>query len=95
MSERLAKERIIYSKEFLEPSLPSCGSVFKTFNSRIMKTLQGLTIGGARYSEKTVNWISNFNNAKPSDIRLLIWIAVFLHKIVFRKYELEVEIWKL
>lgn len=93
LSERLVKERISFSKEHLEPTFPSCGSIFKTFNGRIMNALKGLTIGGARYSKKTTNWISNINKAKPADVRRLIKIAVLLHKITFRKYELEVEVW--
>lgn len=88
------KERLKISYEKLDSSRPSCGSVFVYCSGRIMKFLKGLRIGGAAYSKKTTNWISNINNAKYWQILALIFIAIFIHKVTFQPYRLEVEIWK-
>lgn len=87
-------ERKQYALEKLDDRRPSSGSIFKKANSRILKVLKGLRIGGAEWSKKTNNWISNRGNAKNWQIRMLVYIACFLHRITFQSYNLEVEIWK-
>ncbi|WP_424244991.1 UDP-N-acetylmuramate dehydrogenase [Elusimicrobium posterum] len=58
--------------------LPSAGSVFKRpvddYASRIIDEsgLRGLSIGGAKVSEKHAGFIVNFNNATSQDIKNLI-----------------------
>jgi UDP-N-acetylmuramate dehydrogenase len=68
--------------------LPSCGSVFMnpklTENSKLVHAwqvidhlgLRGFAIGGARFSEKHCNFIVNEGNAKASDVRALIDLAM-------------------
>ncbi len=57
---------------------PSAGSVFKRpagdFASRLIDEagLRGLSIGGAKVSEKHAGFIVNFNHATPEDIKNLI-----------------------
>ncbi|MCQ2409991.1 MAG: UDP-N-acetylmuramate dehydrogenase [Elusimicrobiaceae bacterium] len=57
---------------------PSAGSVFKRpandYASRLIDDtgLRGLTVGGAKVSEKHAGFIINFNHATPEDIRELI-----------------------
>ena len=92
--QRRIDERINYSKLYLDTNKPSCGSIFCIANSKIIKLLKGIRIGGACYSMKTNNWISNLGNAKYWQIVLLIYIAILLHKVLFRKYKIEVELWK-
>lgn len=58
--------------------LPSAGSVFKRpvgdYASRLIDEagLRGLSIGGAKVSEKHAGFIVNFNHATPEDIKNLI-----------------------
>lgn len=86
-------ERKQYALEKLDDRRPSCGSIFNSFNGRIMKMLRGVRLGGAEWSPKTNNWISNRGNAKNWQVRFLIGSACFLHRIAFKPYHLEVDIW--
>lgn len=86
--------RLERSKKYLDSGKPSCGSVFCQYNSRIMSFLKGIRIGNAQYSNKTRNWISNNGNATYHDVLKLIRLAVFLHRLTFQKYEIEIIIWK-
>ncbi len=88
------QKRIKYSLEKLDTNKPSCGSVFNKYNSRIMQLLKGLRVGGACYSPKKANWISNLKDATYKDIRILILIAKLIHIISFQKYHLEIVIWR-
>lgn len=92
--EERINARIKYAKEKQAGNLPSCGSIFNQCNLRIMHLLKGLTIGGACWSKKTTNWISNNGNATAKDINMLILIAKLMHMITFQKYKLEVKILK-
>jgi UDP-N-acetylmuramate dehydrogenase len=57
---------------------PNAGSVFKRpandYASRLIDDtgLRGLTVGGAKVSEKHAGFIINFNHATPEDIRELM-----------------------
>ena len=57
---------------------PSAGSVFRNpegdYAGRLIEEcgLKGKTIGGAMVSEKHANFIINYNNASPQDVRDLI-----------------------
>ena len=92
--EERVKSRIKFANEKQAGNLPSCGSVFSQCNGHIMQLLMGLRIGGACWSKKTRNWISNLGGAKSKDICRLIGIARFLHIITLQKYSVEVRIWK-
>ncbi len=83
--ERDIQSRISISKNKLDADEPSCGSVFKYCNDKIMHKLMGLRIGGACWSEKTSNWIKNDNHAKYWQIICLIKIAQILHKVYKKK----------
>lgn len=92
--ENEIQERLDISKKYLDPSKPSCGSVFSSCNGQIMNYLKGLRIGGAIFSAKTSNWISNIENASYRDVTMLINIAKFVHKILFQRCHVEIKIWK-
>lgn len=92
--EERINERKQYALEKLDDRRPSSGSIFKMANGRILRSLKGFRIGGSEWSKKTNNWISNRSNARNWQIRMLIYIACFLHRITFQPYHLEVEIWK-
>lgn len=94
ITEKLIKERLEYSKKHLSADKPSCGSVFCKANPILMRLLKGLKYGGAMYSSKTPNWISNKDNATASDIIYLINIAKTMHKFFFCKIEQEVRIFR-
>ncbi|MBU2102498.1 MAG: UDP-N-acetylmuramate dehydrogenase [Candidatus Omnitrophota bacterium] len=67
-------------------AFPNAGSVFLGGNREYGGTfddlpgIRGHTIGGAKFSEKTPNWIINFNNATSNDICALIKHAENVHR---------------
>lgn len=90
-TERLIKERLEHSKRKLDAGKPSCGSVFCIGNSVLFRLLKGMRYNGAKFSSKTSNWISNYNNkATASDIHKLVKRAILLHKLFLSKYKLEI-----
>lgn len=94
ITEKLIKERLDYSKKHLSADKPSCGTVFKKGNRMVYRMLRGMRCGGAMFSKKTSNWISNVDNASYNDICKLIKRAQFVHKLFFSSCELEVKIIK-
>lgn len=77
-----------------EGNKPSCGSVFNKSNKYIMRFLRGKRIGGACYSKKTNNWISNDRNGSADDVIALIRYAKKLHRLLCQKCNLEIMILK-
>ncbi|MEM1239562.1 MAG: FAD-binding protein [Cyanobacteria bacterium P01_H01_bin.26] len=78
-----------WSKNIQDYSAPNCGSVFKLADYRILRRLEGLTIGKSSFSIKTTNWI--LNKSKSSfPIKALILVARALHRFLGKKVELEV-----
>lgn len=75
-----------------EGNKPSCGSVFNKNNKYIMHFLRGKRIGGACYSKKTNNWISNDQNGTADDVIALVRHAQKLHRLFFQKCNLEIKI---
>ena len=73
---------------------PSCGSVFNLNNRYIMRLLRGKRIGGACYSKKTNNWISNDHDGTADDVIALIDVAKRWHRAFFQKCNLEIKIFK-
>lgn len=92
--ENAIRERIKTSKEKLDANKPSCGSIFSTSSYQIMKMIKGFRVGGACWSSKTNNWISNDQQGSYNNIKSLINVAKILHKITFRPCRLEVEVWE-
>ncbi|MCL2097289.1 MAG: FAD-binding protein [Bacteroidales bacterium] len=90
ITQNLITERLAYSKKYLSMENPSCGTVFCKVNPVIMRLLKGISFKGAMYSKKTPNWISNVNNATASDVRKLVRLATFFHKIFFLKCKTEI-----
>lgn len=88
------KERLTFSNNYLDTSLPSCGSIFKKGSQKIFSLLRGLKLGKAKFSNKTNNWISNSGNAKYYQVMILIYIAIIIHKILLKNVEREVIVWK-
>ncbi|MEM8612784.1 MAG: FAD-binding protein [Cyanobacteria bacterium P01_H01_bin.105] len=82
-------ERKRWSKEFQDYSAPNCGSVFKQADYRILRRLEGLSIGKTSFSKKTTNWILN-KSKSVLPIRLLISMAKILHIFLGKNIELEV-----
>lgn len=93
-TDRLIKERLDYSKKYLSADKPSCGSVFCKMNPILIRMLRGLKKGGAMYSQKTPNWITNTGNATASDIIWLIEFAKKLHKLFFCKIQQEIRVFQ-
>lgn len=77
-----------------EGNKPSCGSVFNMNNKYIMRLLRGKRIGGACYSKKTNNWISNDQNGTADDVIALIEIAKKWHRLTLQKCNLEIKVFK-
>ena len=89
-TQNLIKERLAYSKKYLDAVTASCGSVFCKANPIIMRMVKGIRCGGAMYSKKTPNWISNVDNATASDVKKLVKRVTFLHKLFFLKCKTEI-----
>ncbi len=74
-----ARSQVQHSRVTKQPlEFPSAGSVFKRpvgdYASRLIDVagLRGLSVGGAKVSEKHAGFIVNFNHATPEDIRTLM-----------------------
>jgi UDP-N-acetylmuramate dehydrogenase len=80
--------RQAWAKEHQDNTSPNCGSVFKVGNSLILKTIRGLSIGKARFSSKTNNWILNKSKSSNS-ILLIIKIVKIIHILTGQKIALE------
>ena len=74
---------------------PSAGSVFKRpandYASRLIDDtgLRGLSVGGAKVSEKHAGFIINFNHATPEDIKTLM---MQVQQKVKEKHGIELEL---
>lgn len=88
------QERKETVKKSQEGSKPSCGSVFNKNNKYIMRLLRGKRIGGACYSKKTNNWISNDQNGSADDVIALIEFAKKWHKRLGLSCTTEIRIFK-
>ena len=74
------QERITHVKVNQEANKPSCGSVFNSANRYLMWLIRGKRIGGACFSKKNNNWISNDQNGTADDVIALIEYAKKWHK---------------
>lgn len=89
-TERKIQERMDHSKKHLSADKPSCGSVFCEGNRIVYRLLMGKRVGGAMYSKKTPDWISNIGNATASDVMALIEKGKRLHKLFFSHCKVEI-----
>lgn len=89
-TERLIKERMDHSKKYLSAEKPSCGSVYCKGNRIAFRLLMGRKRGGAMFSKKTPNWISNMGNATSEDVLYLIRLGQKIHRLFLSKCEVEI-----
>lgn len=89
VDERI-QSRLSFSSKYLDASKPNSGSIFSHCDLGVMANLCGLRIGGACWSSKTLNWISNDNDAKHWQVVALIRVAEILHMLKFRSCKREV-----
>lgn len=90
VTEAHIKERMEHSKKHLSADKPSCGTVFCEGNRVVYCLLMGKRVGGAMYSKKTPDWISNMGNATASDVMALIEKGKKLHKLFFSRNKVEI-----
>lgn len=90
VTEAHIKERMEHSKKHLSADKPSCGTVFCEGNRVVYRLLMGKRVGGAMYSKKTPDWISNMGNATASDVMALIEKGKKLHKLFFSRCKVEI-----
>lgn len=93
-----AKERrkeLLLKRNKAQPvELPNAGSIFKNppgdYAARLIEQagLKGLTIGGAKVSEKHANFIVNFNNASANDV---IELMKIIQEKVYEKFGIMLE----
>lgn len=83
------KERLEWVRQNQETSSPNCGSVFSSYNEKIMKVLSGLKLGETKFSKTTLNWI-NTGDKSSKNILHLIRVAKWLHLLAGKKCELEI-----
>jgi UDP-N-acetylmuramate dehydrogenase len=84
-------DRVLFSKQTQDHSLPNCGSVFKEYNFRIMSLLSkaSFSLFGAKWSPKTINWIVNSSDSSLG-IQLQILLARMFHALLRKRAVLEV-----
>lgn len=88
------KELLLKRNQSQPVELPNAGSIFKNppgdYAARLIEQagLKGLTIGGAKVSEKHANFIVNFNNASANDVLELMKI---IQQTVFQKFGIMLE----
>lgn len=91
MTEKKIMERIDYCRRVHDTSRPNCGSAFSFGNRFVFKLFQrlGVKSGGACFSKKTSDWISNSGNATAKDVKKLLNKMIFAHKVIGAKYKIE------
>lgn len=94
--ENARKQRMLYCKKYQDNSKGNCGSVFKECSSKLMRILKKIRFGNRRihFSEKTSNWIINEGGASFKDINRILNCVKYMHKIIKKKCELEIVIWR-
>ena len=90
VTDQLIHQRLDHSKKYLSADKPSCGSVFCEGNRLVYRFLMGQKVGGAMYSKKTPNWITNMGDATASDVMTLIDKGKKLHKLFFSRFKVEI-----
>lgn len=90
VTESRIKERMEHSKKYLSADKPSCGTVFCEGNRIVYRLLMGKRVGGAMFSKKTPDWISNMCDASASDVMDLIEKGKKLHKLFFSRCKVEI-----
>lgn len=91
--EQVIQGRKDFVKESQDYSDPSAGSVFKSGRLFVFKCAQGLKVGDAEYSKKSVNWINNRGQAKARDVLKLIKIVKWMNWLTFKKAKEELRLW--
>ncbi len=80
LAKQRRKELLLKRNQSQPVELPNAGSIFKNppdnYAARLIEQagLKGLTVGGAKISEKHANFIVNFNNASANDVLELMRI---------------------
>lgn len=96
VSNKLKKERLETSKQYLDAANFSAGSVFKKSNGKILRVLRLISPGwkkGVKFSKKTNNWLNNHGEGTYKQAKMLINLTKCLHRLLFQKIELEYIIW--
>ena len=92
--KRKIEDRINTVKRNQEGNKPSCGSVMHTCNKFVMFLFKGYRKGGAHYSKKVNNWISNDKNATGDDVITLIEASEKMHRFLRLPCVPEIRIFK-
>lgn len=94
-SDQLKRDRIELCKRLQDNSAPNIGTVFCEANNKIMHFIQKTPMrkcGNISYSSKTTNWMLN-KDGLYKDAKRLIRRVEILHKILHKKFRVEVVMW--
>lgn len=95
-SEARIQKRIEYCKKNQEWEQGCFGTCFSIASYRVLKLAKMIMrkSGQIHFGKNNCNWLVNHGNGTYKDAIKLINLCFFLHKITFRKIELEVKILK-
>lgn len=96
--EKRRNDRINLCKKNQDMSKPNFGSVFRESNGNIMKVVRFFSKFNCKdkiyYSDKTLNWMLHGNRGTFKQAKNKINFVIKLHKLLGKKYDLEVKIWE-
>lgn len=96
-SAALIRERIALCRNTQDMTAPNFGSVFCTFNPRILRMVRKVGFGskkGCHFSTKTANWMLHEKGGSFRQAVSCINTIKTLHKLAGKKCETEVRIWE-
>ncbi len=92
------KWKVDIVKNFQDQKMPSLGSFFSEYNYRLMKFLRFffnlIYRNGVNFSINNPGWLCNRGKGKFNQAMVIIFVSRLSHRILLRKFKVEIVIWK-